>query len=275
MRTNVKHEVIARIAGPGLVLTALLVMVLSSSSVGRAQSSAPLPTLPAAPANAAPAAQAGTPAAQSEPQRGGNHEGIKVHGHWTIEVKNPDGKLVSHTEFENSLVSSGTTTLSSLLLGESSTGGYEVILTGASVESGPCPAIASGATACYLVGSLVSPLPAAFGDINTECGGTGFTNQITATGPCFPLTASAVSGGIAVSGTAVASTTMSIAGVSFEPLTCGAGGAPAQGQNTASPNLCAQGSVLSEPLTHATLATPVTISAAGQLISVNVQLTFQ
>jgi hypothetical protein len=34
---------------------------------------------------------------------GGQHEGIKVHGHWTIEVRNPDGALVAHREFENSL----------------------------------------------------------------------------------------------------------------------------------------------------------------------------
>lgn len=36
-------------------------------------------------------------------QRGGQHEGIKVHGHWSIEVHNPDGSLVRHVEFENSL----------------------------------------------------------------------------------------------------------------------------------------------------------------------------
>jgi hypothetical protein len=33
----------------------------------------------------------------------GQHEGINVHGHWTIEVRNPDGKVASHTEFENAL----------------------------------------------------------------------------------------------------------------------------------------------------------------------------
>jgi hypothetical protein len=33
----------------------------------------------------------------------GSHEGITIHGHWTIEVHNPDGSLVRHVEFENSL----------------------------------------------------------------------------------------------------------------------------------------------------------------------------
>ena len=31
-------------------------------------------------------------------------EGITVHGHWTIDVRNPDGTLASHHEFENALV---------------------------------------------------------------------------------------------------------------------------------------------------------------------------
>ena len=33
--------------------------------------------------------------------------GIQIHGHWVIDVKNPDGKLVEHREFENSLVKVG------------------------------------------------------------------------------------------------------------------------------------------------------------------------
>jgi hypothetical protein len=32
---------------------------------------------------------------------GGPQEGIKIHGHWVIDVRNPDGKLVTHREFEN------------------------------------------------------------------------------------------------------------------------------------------------------------------------------
>lgn len=48
-----------------------------------------------------PAAEPVAPAGQSAPK--GQHEGITVHGHWIIEVRNPDGKVVSHTEFENAL----------------------------------------------------------------------------------------------------------------------------------------------------------------------------
>ena len=38
--------------------------------------------------------------AQTPAPSGGPAEGIKVHGHWTIEVRDPDGTLVTHREFE-------------------------------------------------------------------------------------------------------------------------------------------------------------------------------
>jgi hypothetical protein len=47
-----------------------------------------------------------TPVTEAKPSRGGRHEGIQVHGHWTIEVRNPDGTVVTHREFENALVAS-------------------------------------------------------------------------------------------------------------------------------------------------------------------------
>src|SRR5439155_9641455 len=47
-------------------------------------------------------------------------DGIKVHGHWTIDVRNPDGALASHNEFENALEPGGASALSGLL-GRSST----------------------------------------------------------------------------------------------------------------------------------------------------------
>lgn len=33
----------------------------------------------------------------------GSNEGITLHGHWTIEVRNPNGKVAKHVEFENAL----------------------------------------------------------------------------------------------------------------------------------------------------------------------------
>jgi hypothetical protein len=284
MKTNGKHEVIARITWPGLVLAALLAMVLAGSVAGRAQSSATSPTVPAAaPTNAAPASQAALPAAPSERKPGGNHEGITVHGHWTIEVRNPDGKLVSHREFENALVPTlGAEQLTYLLLGSTVPGGYSISMTDSSGNRGPCPALQSF-TGCFLIGSLISPEPAGFGDNSSGCGGTGFTYQIIATGPCFPLSISASSGttGLVFSGTAVASTIDSITDVSLEPIICPFNRTvttSSPGSGTASPNACASGQAQAAntfPLTHATLPTPVQISAVGQFISVNVQISFQ
>ena len=50
---------------------------------------------------ATPARALASPTAK--PAANGSHEGIAVRGHWTIEVKNPDGSLVRQVEFENSL----------------------------------------------------------------------------------------------------------------------------------------------------------------------------
>jgi hypothetical protein len=60
-------------------------------------------------------AQEKTGAAEKEEPRGGPSDGIKVHGHWTIDVKNPDGSLASRHEFENALDGTGAATLSRLL----------------------------------------------------------------------------------------------------------------------------------------------------------------
>lgn len=57
-------------------------------------------------------------------------EGIQVHGHWTIDVKNPDGSLASHHEFENAYV--GGIVLSYFMGGYRSTGTMEVDLTASS-----------------------------------------------------------------------------------------------------------------------------------------------
>lgn len=59
------------------------------------------------------------------------HEGIAVHGHWVIDVSNPNGKLVTHHEFENDYVA--TNFLPSLMARQSSVGFWGVQLTG----SGP------------------------------------------------------------------------------------------------------------------------------------------
>lgn len=44
-----------------------------------------------------------SPTPSAEKSSGGPYEGIKVHGHWTITIRNEDGSVASHHEFNNSL----------------------------------------------------------------------------------------------------------------------------------------------------------------------------
>jgi len=69
---------------------------------------------------------------EAKPQKTGI-EGVKVHGHWVIDVKNADGKVVAHRDFENSLTTnqntglSGDQILTSLLSGNAVTGGPAIV----------------------------------------------------------------------------------------------------------------------------------------------------
>lgn len=108
MKTNCRHEVVARITRRSLALAALLALPFFGGDVTRAQSTAtPAPTVAAKPSSAPSvptpvAVQAPVPE-PTPPSSKGSHEGITVHGHWMIEVRNPDGSVDKHLEFENSI----------------------------------------------------------------------------------------------------------------------------------------------------------------------------
>lgn len=58
-------------------------------------------------------------------------EGVMVHGHWTIEVRNPDGTLAERREFDNALyAASGREFLVKLLSRQTSVGGWFIRLHG-------------------------------------------------------------------------------------------------------------------------------------------------
>jgi hypothetical protein len=107
----------------------------------------------------------------------GQSEGIKVHGHWVIEVKNPDGKLVSRTEFENALspgfpfpiiegltaqVPGGASFLSALMAGQAviTPGNWAVLLEGPAglspITTSPC-VTASTYGACFIFSASTVP----------------------------------------------------------------------------------------------------------------------
>ncbi len=72
--------------------------------------SAAQPTASAAKPAASPAAAKAEESEKEAPAKPGKaaEQGIKVHGHWILQVKNADGTLGERREFDNSLVTSGT-----------------------------------------------------------------------------------------------------------------------------------------------------------------------
>jgi hypothetical protein len=145
MKTNDKHEAASRIAPWGLSLVGVLVTALICTDVSRAQSNAALASTPAAKPGAAlasaisaPAVKAPTPPA-AKPSSQGPHDGIAVHGYWIIDVRNPDGKLAKHMEFENQLcttfvdptsggtVPGGDSTLAAMLSGSRAPGAWSIV----------------------------------------------------------------------------------------------------------------------------------------------------
>lgn len=112
---------------------AILLLALPSLAQAPAAQAKPASTAAAQPPgrSVAPVArqQAEKPGGTEKPKAGSESEGIRVHGHWVIEVKNPDGKLVSHTEFENGLSPlGGATLLAGLLTGTVTPGSWYVYL---------------------------------------------------------------------------------------------------------------------------------------------------
>jgi len=146
MKTNDEREAVSRFAPRILVLVGFIATALFCGGVSLAQTSAIAAATPGAkPAaalasstSASPAKVPASPAAKSPSP--GPHEVTKVHGYWIIEVRNPDGKVAKHMEFENQLCTSfsaapyggavpgGDSILSSLLAGTASAGAWSIVV---------------------------------------------------------------------------------------------------------------------------------------------------
>jgi hypothetical protein len=172
MRTNDTQKSVSRITGRALLLAALLAMVFSVNAGSAQSSAAPKSTQGAKPA-LAPAAQTQSPGAtlkptatQAEPQAlhgekpsaKGDREGIKVHGHWTIDVKNPDGKIASHLDFENALDGNeGADLLTGMLSGEYIPVGFTITLYNFNSSNGTSTGLCGNTGAC-LINDVRDPL---------------------------------------------------------------------------------------------------------------------
>jgi hypothetical protein len=172
---------------------------------------------------------------------GGSQEGIKVHGHWTIEVRNPDGKVATQREFENSIFagSNGGATLLSLLLGRQTLVGlWEIVLTPAG--GGPpgifldeplaatfrLKTVSQPQTFCGAINSC-----SAGDDLSVSGGGyasgvyTGGTLTLTGTAtvqPGFTTIGQVVAGNLPCFGNAAILTVAGFAGGNLAPAACAA-----------------------------------------------------
>lgn len=178
--------------------------------------------------------------AQTPPAPGGPTEGIKVHGHWTIDIRNADGTLASHHEFENALTASGQLALASLLSGFGQSRQWSIDLLDVSGGQHPCGNPQTGRQICAIhadpptVSSSQNPL------------GVVETNHLLLSG-----TVTSFTGGTSI-----------LSGVWTMLDMCG----------RADPN-CSLNNAAHYQFTSHSLASPITV-AAGQIIQVTVDITF-
>ncbi len=131
MKTSLRHQFFARLKPisvlqfAGLSLFAIA-SVLATAESGQAQTQSA--AAKAAPTSAgAAAAQRATAKASALKSKGLT---VQVSGHWVIEVRNPDGRVTAHREFENAIQPTGMTYLAALLAGGGTPGGLSIVLNG-------------------------------------------------------------------------------------------------------------------------------------------------
>ena len=216
------------------------------------------------PASPVSTVEENTPANPAKP--GG--EGIKVHGYWVIDVRNPDGTLVQNREFENSLQSIGAGFLVGLQSGYMVPGDYMIVLVGTGATNSPCTATNAY---CGIVRSL-STYPALDYCATMYCTGSSLSYAYNF-GAAFAGPFSMV-----LSGSITANQTGVIGGVSTAMALCSNLGLAAVPSTieTISPATCVTQTTplpYVGPLTGTTLTTPVPI-ASGQIIQVTVTISF-
>jgi len=118
-----------------LLAACAIVFLVPAGQVALGQQAAAKPQTPSA-VNLPKAAQTEATPGETKPAKPG-HEGIAVHGHWVIDVRNPDGSLAQHREFENSVTGPGQVALVTLLVQGFGTGDWAIVL-GPSGSNGPC-----------------------------------------------------------------------------------------------------------------------------------------
>ena len=184
---------------------------------------------------------------------GGPQEGIKVHGDWVIEVRNPDGGLAERREFKNSLLSQGSNVLALLLGRQASTGHWVVGLSNSVVGApDPCDGFAGAPASCGIYEVLI----AGGGGVLVGYAPASSNLQLT----LFP-------GQIRLAGSVTATAAATLNEVSTFIGTCSSGTAPA------TPCQPVEGPTHPFSRTSPNAFAPVNV-VAGQIIQVTVSFTF-
>lgn len=264
MKSKDKNAMAAGFAAWSVIFATFLAVMITGAVSDRAHAGTTASSPPASPAAQSPAK--------------GAHEGIGVHGHWTIDVKNPDGKLARHVEFENGLcIGSGDQLLAQLLTGGVTAGGWQIKLGGPTIPSG-----APTAQACsdLEIGNALNAGAMLFdleqnNDHNSTSGACAATNSSFPIIYCFSTLTPPSTGGGAVSLAGQFTVPAGISSTQITAVSTGVSTCPAV--DTSSYCLTNGGS--STDFTGAFLtgvgAMPAAITVvAGQSVSVNVQLSF-
>jgi hypothetical protein len=131
-----------------------------------------------------------SPARVAEKSSRGPNEGIKVHGYWTLDVRNPDGTLSSHIEFENSLTSLGAGFLLDVLNGKVDAIGRWLVQLSPSI----CD-LGNGASSTCLITQENPPSAGFFGPLTVSIPSTGpDTGKLVLKGTARAAAAGAITG---------------------------------------------------------------------------------
>jgi hypothetical protein len=241
------------VGGPGSVH----VTAGSASAPGR---------LPGAPASATGAKEV----AALKPASGLN-QGLKMHGHWIIDIKNPDGTLVQHHEFDNSIQYDGQNYLIGLMSGYGAAGPWEIYFTNAGATTAGSPCNTGEYPYCAIVYSTTT-MPGQFACSLYTCAGGLTITPTFGVGPTLTL-----------SGAIAATQAGSIGFVATGMNACGqsgvAFGAYPTAISTVSPATCytspygGPGNDFGGTATATNLASPISV-AQGQIMQVTVVLSF-
>jgi hypothetical protein len=188
---------------------------------------------------------------------GGPGEGITVHGHWTIDVRQPDGTLVTHRDFENALTYAGAGVLVAVLSRGANISNWSIRLLAGTVavedfSNDPCSVLPAG----------VSPAPCEIYEPNWYPNGPAIFGNLAVRGQFNP-------NALMLNGTATADRVGQVGAVQGIIATCDPLVTSLNCANPAQPNVPRSTNYFSA----AAVVPPINV-VANQLIQASVTYTF-